>query len=63
MGERSLILRQLTQRLGELPQDAGERVETLCLEQLENLGVALLDKPFRQGRRQLCWRQRALMWM
>ena len=42
-GERSLILRLLTRRVGELPQDVGERVETLCLEQLENLGVALLD--------------------
>ena len=43
IGERSLILRLLTRRVGALPQDVGERVETLCLEQLENLGVALLD--------------------
>lgn len=42
-GERSLILRQLTRRVGELPQQVRERVETLCLEQLENLGEALLD--------------------
>ncbi|MBX9253661.1 Rpn family recombination-promoting nuclease/putative transposase [Desmonostoc muscorum CCALA 125] len=40
---RSLILRQLTRRVGELPQQVGERIETLCLEQLENLGEALLD--------------------
>jgi len=40
---RSFILRQLTRRVGELPQDVGEREETLWLEQLENLGTALLD--------------------
>jgi predicted transposase YdaD len=42
-GERSLVLRQLTRRVGELPQDVLERIETLSLEQLENLGEALLD--------------------
>jgi predicted transposase YdaD len=42
-GERSLILRQLTRRVGELPQQVLERIETLSLEQLENLGEALLD--------------------
>ncbi|MBD2415856.1 hypothetical protein FACHB389_29395 [Nostoc calcicola FACHB-389] len=42
-GERSLILRQLTRRVGELPQQLLERIETLDLEQLENLGEALLD--------------------
>ncbi|MEA5600104.1 Rpn family recombination-promoting nuclease/putative transposase [Nostoc sp. UHCC 0252] len=41
--ERSLILRQLTRRIGELPQEVLERIETLSLEQLENLGEALLD--------------------
>ncbi len=40
---RSLILRQLTRRVGELPQPIRQRVETLSLEQLENLGEALLD--------------------
>lgn len=40
---RSLILRQLTRRVGELPQDVRQQVETLSLEQLENLGEALLD--------------------
>jgi predicted transposase YdaD len=39
----SLILRQLTRRFGELPQQMRERIETLSLEQLENLGEALLD--------------------
>jgi predicted transposase/invertase (TIGR01784 family) len=42
-GERSLILRQLTRRVGELPQQVLERIENLSLEQLENLGEALLD--------------------
>ncbi|MDJ0734380.1 MAG: Rpn family recombination-promoting nuclease/putative transposase [Nostocaceae cyanobacterium] len=42
-GERSLILRQLPRRVGELPQEVRQRVETLSLEQLENLGEALLD--------------------
>ncbi|QLE55099.1 Rpn family recombination-promoting nuclease/putative transposase [Nostoc sp. TCL26-01] len=41
--EKSLILRQLTRRVGELPQQVREQVETLSLEQLENLGEALLD--------------------
>jgi predicted transposase/invertase (TIGR01784 family) len=40
---RSLILRQLTRSVGELPQDVRSRIETLSLEQLENLGEALLD--------------------
>ncbi|MEM7714975.1 MAG: Rpn family recombination-promoting nuclease/putative transposase [Cyanobacteria bacterium P01_A01_bin.68] len=40
---QSLILRQLTRRVGELPQPVRQRVETLSLEQLENLGEALLD--------------------
>ena len=40
---RSLILRQLTRRVGELPQQWRDRVNSLSLEQLENLGEALLD--------------------
>ncbi|WP_414571564.1 Rpn family recombination-promoting nuclease/putative transposase [Nostoc sp. CCY 9925] len=40
---RSLIVRQLIRRVGELPQQVRERIETLSLEQLENLGEALLD--------------------
>ncbi len=39
-GERSLILRQLTRRVGTLP--AGQ-VQALALPQLEALGEALLD--------------------
>ncbi len=42
-GEKSLIFRLLTRRVGELPQDIRQQVETLPLEQLENLGEALLD--------------------
>jgi predicted transposase YdaD len=41
--ERSLILRLLTRRVGELPQQWRDRVNSLSLEQLENLGEALLD--------------------
>ncbi len=38
-----LILRLLNRRVGELPQEVRSRIETLSLEQLENLGEALLD--------------------
>ncbi len=41
--EKSLVLRQLAKRVGELPQDVRQQVESLSLEQLENLGEALLD--------------------
>ena len=41
--EQPLILRQLTRRVGELPQPIRQRVENLSSEQLENLGEALLD--------------------
>ena len=42
-GERSLILRQLTRRVGELSSEVRSQIESLTLEQLENLGEALLD--------------------
>ncbi len=42
-GEKSLVLRQLPRRVGELPQVVRQQVESLSLEQLENLGEALLD--------------------
>ncbi|NCJ06716.1 DUF4351 domain-containing protein, partial [Synechococcales cyanobacterium C] len=42
-GERLLVLRLLSRRVGELPQEARSQVEALSLEQLENLGEALLD--------------------
>lgn len=41
--ERSLILRQLTRRVGELPQELRDRLNELSLEQLEDLEEALLD--------------------
>ncbi|AFZ29090.1 hypothetical protein Glo7428_0490 [Gloeocapsa sp. PCC 7428] len=40
---RSLVLRQLNRRVGELPQDLRTQIESLSLEQLENLAEALLD--------------------
>jgi predicted transposase/invertase (TIGR01784 family) len=43
LNEARLILRLLTRRVGELPQDICQQIETLPLEQLENLGEALLD--------------------
>ncbi len=42
-GERKIILQLLTRRVGELPQEMRQRVENFSLEQLENLGEALLD--------------------
>lgn len=42
-GERSLILRQLTRGLGEIPESIPSRLATLSLEQLEALGEALLE--------------------
>jgi predicted transposase YdaD len=42
-GEKSLVLRQLLRRVGELPQQVRQQFESLSLEQLENLGEALLD--------------------
>jgi hypothetical protein len=42
---RSLILRQLTRRLGELPEPVRSHIERLSLPQLEALGEALLDFP------------------
>jgi predicted transposase YdaD len=42
-GERSLIVRQLTRRCGELSDEHQSQVHALSLTQLENLGEALLD--------------------
>ncbi|MDB9375978.1 Rpn family recombination-promoting nuclease/putative transposase [Nodularia sphaerocarpa] len=41
--ERNLVLRLLTRKVGELPPGMRKQFETLTLEQLENLGEALLD--------------------
>jgi predicted transposase/invertase (TIGR01784 family) len=40
---RSLVLRQLTHRVGELPPSLQSQVEALPLAQLENLSLALLN--------------------
>lgn len=42
-GEQNLVLRLLQRRIGELPQEVIQDIQTLSLEQLENLGEALLD--------------------
>ena len=40
---RSLILRQLTRRLGTIAPEIKTHIESLTIEQLEDLGEALLD--------------------
>jgi hypothetical protein len=42
-GERLLILRQLTRRVGKLSPEIQSHIDALSLAQLENLGEALLD--------------------
>lgn len=39
----SLPLRLLTRQIGEVPEELRSRINTLSLEQLENLGEALLE--------------------
>ena len=41
--EANLLIRQLNRRIGAIPQDLTKQVSNLSLEQLENLGEALLD--------------------
>ena len=41
--QRSLVLRQLTHRVGVLPDEWCDRVRSLSMEQIELLGEALLD--------------------
>jgi len=41
--ERSLILRQLARRVGELPEPVRSQIDTLPIDQLEALGESLLD--------------------
>ena len=40
---RSLVLRLLTRRMGELPESVADQVSKLSVESLEELGEALLD--------------------
>ena len=42
-GEQRLVLRLLNRRIGEIDASLTERVKGLSIEQLENLGEALLD--------------------
>ena len=42
-GERSLILRLLPRRVGEVPESARVKINTLSITQLESLAEALLD--------------------
>ncbi|MEM9818639.1 MAG: DUF4351 domain-containing protein [Cyanobacteria bacterium P01_D01_bin.6] len=42
-GERSLILRQLSRRIGNLPDEVRPQLDQLSVEALEALGEALLD--------------------
>ena len=42
-GERSLILRLLTRRIGDVTPDLQSQIQSLSLPQLESLGEALLD--------------------
>lgn len=41
--EANLILKQLNKRLGEIPEELSQPIRNLSVEQLENLGEALLD--------------------
>ena len=43
LGEQRLIIRQLNRRIGEINASLIERIQGLSIEQLENLGEALLD--------------------
>ncbi|GBF79722.1 Rpn family recombination-promoting nuclease/putative transposase [Aphanothece sacrum] len=42
-GEANLVLRLLHRRIGEIPDNFKEKIRELSVEQLENLGEALLD--------------------
>ncbi|MBN3924831.1 DUF4351 domain-containing protein [Nostoc sp. NMS4] len=41
--EQRLVIRQLNRRIGEIDTSLIERIQGLSLEELENLGEALLD--------------------
>ncbi|MGK7942949.1 MAG: Rpn family recombination-promoting nuclease/putative transposase, partial [Microcystaceae cyanobacterium] len=42
-GESKLVIRQLQRRLGDIPERIQEIIRGLSVEQLEDLGIALLD--------------------
>lgn len=41
--QKSLLLRLLTRKVGELSSEVRQNIDNLSIEQLENLGEALLD--------------------
>jgi len=43
VGERALVLKQLTRKLGSLSPEVTTKVSALSLEELESLAEALLD--------------------
>ena len=42
-GEANLVLKQLNRRLGDIPVNLTKQIREMSVEQLENLGEALLD--------------------
>jgi len=42
-GEANLVLKQLNRRLGDIPVNLTEQIREMSVEQLENLGEALLN--------------------
>ncbi|MGK7940750.1 MAG: Rpn family recombination-promoting nuclease/putative transposase [Crocosphaera sp.] len=42
-GETNLLLRQLNRRIGDISSELSQKIQSLSIEQLENLGEALLD--------------------
>lgn len=42
-GELSLVLRQLTRRIGDVSPEMQSQIQSLSLTQIESLGEALLD--------------------
>ena len=42
-GERSLVLRQLARRVGDIPEGIRSQIELFSLNEIESLGEALLD--------------------
>jgi predicted transposase YdaD len=42
-GEANLVLRQLNRRIGNLSTKLAKKIQGFSIEQLENLGEALLD--------------------
>ncbi len=52
-GEANMVLRQLNRRLGQVSPSVEEQIRQLSIEQLEDLGVALLE--FQEEAELLQW--------